>query len=249
LPGTRNRKQHDIQSAAHDIKAARADFLPSLSSSYSTSDIVSENAKGPTETDFLDQNYRLFNIRLSQILYSGQRLVNTYNRAKVRKKVVEAETLMHLLEQAYKIEITFYRLMKAKQDVIAGLESVENLMESVKSAEFYFKQELVPYVDVLQARVDLADAREKLGIAKNNVNRERVVLFTLMNLPEDPSIEFSGGELTPVNPDIPDFDVTLANALEKRPDIESLTLQLDIAEKDADIATPGCRIQRFQPGL
>jgi outer membrane protein TolC len=158
--------------------------------------------------------------------------------------VIEAETLMHLLEQAYKIEITFYRLMKAKQDVIAGLESVENLMESVKSAEFYFKQELVPYVDVLQARVDLADAREKLGIAKNNVNRERVVLFTLMNLPEDPSIEFSGGELTPVNPDIPDFDVTLANALEKRPDIESLTLQLDIAEKDADIA-----MGKYQPSI
>jgi outer membrane protein TolC len=225
----------DIQSAAHDIKAARAAFLPSLSTGFSSTDLISENAKGPTETDFLDQKYRQFNIKLSQILYNGQRLVNTYNKAKVRKKVIEAETLMHLLEQVYKIEITFYRLMKAKQDVIAGLESVENLMESVKAAESFFKQELVPYVDVLQARVDLADAREKLGIAKNNVNRERVALFTLMNLPEDPSIEFSG-DLSPVNPDIPDFDVTLANALDKRPDIESLTLQVDMAEKDADIA-------------
>lgn len=227
--------RYDIQGAAHDIKAARADFLPSLSTGFSSSDLISENAKGPTENDFLDQNYRQFNIKLSQILYNGQRLMNTYNKAKVRKKVIEAETLMHLLEQVYKIETTFYRLMKAKQDVIAGQESVENLVESVKAAEFFFKQELVPYVDVLQARVDLADAREKLGIAKNDVNRERVALFTLMNLPEDPAVEFSG-DLAPMNPGIPDFDATLANALDKRPDIESLTLQLDMAEKDADIA-------------
>ena len=227
--------RYDITAAAHDIKAARADFLPSISSGFSTSDLISENAKGPTETDFLDQKYRQFNIKLTQILYSGERLVNTYNKAKVRKKVIEAETLMHLLEQVYKIETTFYRLMKAKQDVIAGMESVDNLLESVKSAEAYFERELVPYVDVLQARVDLADAREKLGIAKNKVNRERVILFTLMNLSEDPAIDFSG-DLALVNPDIPDFNTTLENALTNRPDIESLTLQKDMAEKDADIA-------------
>ena len=225
----------DIQGAAHDIKVARADFLPSLSSGFSASDLISEKAEGPTETDYLDQKYQQFNIKLSQIIYSGQRLVNTYNKAKVRKKVIEAETLMHLLEQVYEIETTFYRLLKAQQDVIARMESVDTLLESVKSAEAFFEKELVPYVDVLQARVDMADAQEKLGIAKNNVNRERVALFTLMNQPEDPMIEFSG-DLAPVNPKVPEFNATLENALENRPDIESLTLQLDMAEKDADIA-------------
>ena len=227
--------RYDIEAAVHDIKAARGDFLPSLSTGYSTSEIMSQSAKGPTETDFLDQNIRQFNVKLSQILYNGERLVNNYHRAKVRKKVMEAETLMYLLEQAYRIETTFYRLMKAKQDVIAGTESVENLLESVKSAEAYFEKELVPYVDVLQARVDLADAREKLGIARNNVNRERVALFTLMNLDEAPVIEFSG-DLAPVRPEIPDFSTTLENALENRPDIASLSLQQEIAQKDADIA-------------
>ncbi len=156
--------RYDIQGAAHDIKAARADFLPSLSTGFSASEIISESAKGPTETDFLDQRYRQFNIKLSQILYSGQRLVNTYTKARVRKKVMEAETLMHLLEQVYEIETTFYRLLKAKQDVIAAMESVGTLQEGVKSAEAFFEKELVPYVDVLQARVDLADAQENWAL-------------------------------------------------------------------------------------
>ncbi|MCA1794075.1 MAG: TolC family protein [Desulfotignum sp.] len=225
----------DVTSADHEIKAARADFFPSLSTGYSINEIISQSSSGPAETDYLDQNIHRFNVKLSQILYSGQRIVNTYDKARTRKKVIEAETLMDLLELEYKIETTFYRLLKAKQDVIIGTESVEKLAESVKSAQAFFERELVPYVNVLQARVDLADAQEKLGISKNDVNRERVALFSLMNQSGDPDIVFSG-DLAPVAPAVPDFAATLKNALENRPDIESLGLQMEIAEKEADIA-------------
>ncbi len=227
--------RYDVTAAAHDIKAARADFLPSLSSGYSVNEIASISAQGPTETDYIDQNVRQFNIKLTQILYSGARIVNTYDKAKIRKKVIEAQTTMDLLEQVYRIETTFYRLMKAKQDVIIRTESVEKLAESVKSARAFFEKELVPYVDVLQARVDLADANENLGIAENDVNRERVALFALMNLSDDPGVVFSG-ELAPVVTGIPAFSPTLAKALEDRPDIESLYLQKQMTRKDADIA-------------
>jgi outer membrane protein TolC len=142
---------------------------------------------------------------------------------------------MDLLELEYKIETTFYRLLKAKQDMIAGKESVERLAESVKSARAFFERELVPYVNVLQAQVDLADAQEKLAISKNDVNRERVALFSLMNEPGDQDVVFSG-DLAPVAPAVPDFTTTLAKALENRPDIESLGLQMEIARKEGRIA-------------
>ncbi|MFO7912704.1 MAG: TolC family protein [Desulfotignum sp.] len=225
----------DVEAAAHDIKAARADFLPSLSSGYSISELGSISAEGLTETDYLDQNIRQFNVKLTQILYSGARIVNTYDKAKIRKKVIEAQTRMDMLEQVYQIETTFYKLLKAKQDVIAGAEAVERLEESVKSARAFFERELVPYVNVLQARVDLADATEKLGIAENNVNRERVALFALINQPVNPDIVFSG-DLAPVATDIPGFSPTLKRALAERPDVESLYLQKKMSRKDADIA-------------
>ncbi|MCA1786493.1 MAG: TolC family protein [Desulfobacteraceae bacterium] len=225
----------DIQSADYDIKAARSDFFPSLSSGYAVTEIISESAVGPTDSDYLDQNIRRFNVKLSQILYSGQRIINTYDKTRIRKKVIEAETLMDLLELEYKIETTFYRLLKAKQDMIAGTESVERLRESVKSAQAFFDRQLVPYVNVLQAQVDLADAEEKLGISTNDLNRERVALFSLMNQPSDPAIVFSG-DLAPLAPAVPDFTTTLQKALENRPDIESLSLQMEIARKEGRIA-------------
>lgn len=151
--------------------------------------------------------------------------------------MVEAEAFMDQLELVYNIEITFYRLMKAKQDVIATSQAVERLAEGVRSAQAFFDGQLVPYVDVLQAQVDLADAIENLGIAKNNVNRERVALFALMNQPEDPGMGFvDDADTSPMTTVIPEFSASLQQARENRPDLESLSLQRQMAEKDAAIA-------------
>jgi len=225
----------DVKAAGHDIKAARSDFLPSLSTSYSAGALISESAKGPTETDYLDQTNRTFNVRLSQVLYSGSRVFNAYARAKIREQMVAAEMNFDRLELVYRIETTFYKLMKAKQDVTQVNESIARLTESVKVAEAFFEKELVPYVNVLQAKVDLADAQESLGIAKNNVNRERAALFSYMNMPDEPATEFSG-TVKPVLDDPPSFDNSLSKALNNRPDIKSLEYQLKIAQKDAAIA-------------
>ncbi len=227
----------DIKAADYDIKAVRSDFFPSLSTGYSASELISEQSKGPTETDYLDQNIRQFNVKLTQLLYSGHRLSNNFDKARMHKKVVEAEAFMDQLELVYNIEITFYRLMKAKQDVIASTQAVERLTEGVLSAKAFFDKELVPYVDVLQAQVDLADAIEKLGIAKNNVNRERVALFALMNQPEDPGTVFvDDAAPTPPETVIPEFSTSMQQARENRPDLESLSLQKEMAEKDEAIA-------------
>lgn len=224
-----------MESAGYDIKAARADFLPAVSSAWSASTLSSQRSTGPTDADFLDQEIQSFTLKLTQILYAGSRIINAYGKAKVMAQVAEAEMGLQELELVYHIETIFYKLMKAREDVTIATESVSRLAESVKAAEAFFQKQLVPYVDILQARVDLADAREQLGIAKNNVNRERMALFSLMDLAPDSDIEFSGG-LYPVLKEKPVFKSSLQYALEHRPDIRSLSLQLDMANTDAKIS-------------
>ncbi|HBT87088.1 TolC family protein [Desulfobacter sp.] len=226
----------DVDISTHGIKEARADFLPSVSSSYSMTPIRSISAKGySTDTDYVDKDIRSFSIRLTQILYAGSRITNTYQRARISEALAKTEMELAGMELAYRIETTFYKLMKAKQDVITTQESVNRLTESVKSAEAFLKRELVPWVNVLQARVDLADAQDLYKIAKNDVNRQRVELFSLMNQTMDPAIEFSG-RLNPLLATEPVFDDSLKYALENRPDIKSLVYQLEIADKNAKIA-------------
>ncbi|WP_033397595.1 TolC family protein [Desulfobacter curvatus] len=225
----------EIQAAEANRKSARGVFLPSATTEYGMNRVHSRSAKGLTDDDALNQDGLNFSVRLSQVLYSGFRNFNSYQRAKIRKSLLTAELELRRMEVRYDIETTFYRLLKAKQDVVVARESVLRLKESLKAAEALFRREQIPYVDVLQAKVEVAGAIERLGVAGNDVNRERASLFTLMNKEESPDISFIGA----VDPDLSDppaFEVNRQIAFENRPDIKSLECQLQIAQKDAAIA-------------
>lgn len=224
-----------VEAAGSDIKMARADFMPSLSSSYSASSIFATSASGPTDSDYLDQDIRAFNVKLTQILYAGSRIVNTYEKAKIMAQVSEAEMQLARFELAYNIETTFYKLMKAREDIISATESVTRLTESVKSAEAFLQKELVPYVDVLKAQVDLADAQDQLGLAKNNENRQREALFALMDLPMDPTVQFVNGDHEIIR-EQPSFAASFQYAVDHRPDLQSLEYQFTAANKQQAIA-------------
>lgn len=218
-----------------DVKIARADFFPSLSSSYSISKINSVSTEGPTNSDYINQNIHSATVKLTQILFAGFRVVNNYEKSKLLEQAAQAEKDLVKLELVYNIESTFFRMMKAQQDVIAATEAVGRLTAGAKVAEAFYQKELVPYVDVLKAKVDLADADNQLGIAKNNENRQRVALFSLMNIPADPSVEFLGeAEITITNP--PSFESCFDYAVNHRPDIKSLEHQRQAAEKQSEIS-------------
>ncbi len=230
-----NASRFQVESSGSDIKAARADFLPSLSSSYSASSIFEARSSGRTNQDYLDQDIRSFTVKLSQILYAGSRIVNTYKKAKLMKQASEAQLRLSELELSYNIETTFYQLMKAREDTVSAKDSVSRLKESVKSAEAFLRKELVPYVDVLKARVDLADAEDQLSQAKNNENRQREALFALMNLPMDQNLRFTNGDYRILEQE-PTFEESFQYAIENRPDLKSLNYQLQAANKQRAIA-------------
>ena len=225
----------EVQAAEANRKSVRAGFLPSAITEYGISRVDSSSAKGLADDDALNQEGLNFSVRLSQVLYSGFRNLNSYQRAKIRKSLLTAELALRRMEVRYNIEITFYRLLKAKQDVVVARESVLRLQESLKAAEALFRREQIPYVDVLQAKVEVAGAIERLGVTENDVNRERASLFTLMNMDESPDISFSG-DVDPDLSDPPAFEVNQQRAFENRPDIKSLEYQMEIAQKDAAIA-------------
>lgn len=223
----------DIQAADYGIKSVRSDFLPSLFSAGSISQRMNQDVKGRADSEYEDQVISSYHVKLSQTLFAGFRVLSSYKRAKEYKQYIEAQTAMQRLELVYDVKSRFYILMKAKEDVVAQGESVSQLTESLKAAKAFFERELVPYVDVLQAQVDLSDARDRLEMAKNNVLRERATLFSLMNLPEDDQIVFYSPLNTKCLEANSDFDASLSQAIANRPDIQALSHQLSMARRDA----------------
>ena len=229
--------EFSVDSAIQNKKSLRADFLPSITSSYSLSYITSENSKGPTESDYLDQDIRSFSVRLSQVLYEGSKICNTFAKAKAQEQMYFADKELEKLELIYNIETTFFKLMKVKQDVISDIDTVQRLKEGVKSANAFFQKELVPYVNLLQAKVDLADAEQQMSMAKNSVNRIRVALFSLMNIPLNNETGFMGGLDYYSSKYRITYEACLEKALKNRPDLESLKNRIIMYEKEAAISS------------
>jgi len=228
---------YGVAASEENRKSVRGQFLPSLSTDYSVSPLGSMSSKGPTEDpDYLDQVTRNFSLRISQVLYAGSRIVNSYDKAKIEQEKQKADKALAELELAYRMEATFFQLMGAKQDVKVALESVKNLGEGVNSARAFFEKELISYAEVLTAEVDLANAEQQLSIATNNVNRKRVSLFALMNMPVTETVDFSGGMDFFSKEYEKKFESCWQIAVKNRPDLNSLEQQVHMSEKDADIA-------------
>ncbi|MEX1302925.1 MAG: TolC family protein, partial [Desulfotignum sp.] len=231
-------KAADFQVAAtqDNRKSLRADFLPSLSTSYGFNRVVNESSTGLTEEDYLDQFARNFSIQVSQVLFAGFRIRNTHDKAKIDVDRTRANRELARLELTYNIQRTFFELMKAKEDLTLAQEAIQRLEQGVTSAQAYFDRQLISKAEVLFARVDLADAQQQASIARNEVNRKRIALFSLMNKPLDPATTFTGG-LDFFNDTYPaEFDECWQLAKAGRPDIESLEKQVEMLLKDIDIA-------------
>ena len=227
---------YGVDAMEESRKAARADFLPSLSSSYSFSRIENQNSKGVSDSDYLNQYIRNFSVTLSQVLYAGNRVINNYQKAKLEIQRKEADRRLVRLELSYNIQATFFQLMGAKLDVRVAEEAVRRLEEGVKSAKAYLEKSLISYAEVLSAQVDLADAQQQRSRAMNDVNRKRVALFSLMNHPMSEDVTFDGG-LTFFGNNFPsEFEACWIEAKANRPDLESLAKQVAIKEKDASVA-------------
>ena len=240
-----------VDAANEDIKAALADRLPSLTSSLAATSINSINSSGPSDSDYLDQENVTFRVGLSQPIYMGNRLVNAQSKAMLRKEMFQADKAYTQREVLYNIKGTFFQLMKAAQDVKIAVDTVARLEADLTIANAFFDKQMAPYAQVLQAKVDLADARQTLSRTENEVERKRSELFVLINqdyshnsLPGDNpnsekysnNIRFQGG----LDHYARGFTTTVADclkkALELRPDLQSLARQKQMAQKDADMA-------------
>jgi len=214
-------------------KAVRADFLPSLSSAYTLNRLENENAKGRADNDYLNQYTRNFSVTLSQVLYAGNRTFNNYSKAKLDLERQKADRKLAELELSYNVQTAFFQLMGAKLNVRVTIESVNRLGAGAASARAYLEKSLIPYAEVLSAEVDLADAQQQLSRAKNNVNRKRIALFSLMNHPVSDTVVFEGGLAFFKNDYPSEFGVCWEKAKFNRPDLESLAKQVGMAEKQA----------------
>ncbi len=232
-----------VRKADSEIANQRGNFFPSFSAQTYTQAISSIDADGPTDEDYVDQQIDVVNLKISQTLFDGLTIFNRHQKAVLNKKVVKARKKRTELRLVLDIQKFFLDLLKAKEDVKSLRDAVHRMEVNVESAKSYYKEKMAPYTQVLQAKVELADIRQKLSQAENKVETTRVQLNILLGFPGYRDISYTG-DLEQGHDFTKSLNECLDYAYQHRPEMRIGEKSIDMARKEKKIS-----LGQFSPRL
>lgn len=230
--------ESEVSKAESAVGTSRSEYFPTLSLQSYTQSLNSVRAKGPTDEDYIDQQVNVAGIRLSQTLFEGFTVFNRHQRAVLQKELAEAEKSMAEKDMVLEIQERFLELLKAREDVESLKDSVNRLEVNLEAAKAFSERQMLPYSEVLQARVDLEDARQELSQAENKVETMRGELNIFLGFPPEQKVNYRG-ELARGE----DFEFTMPEcidiAYQHRPEILIAKKSIKMAEKEKAVAEGG----------
>ena len=235
-----------VESAAYKKKRAQTGFFPKLSTQYNY--IYNDNppkAKVPAQ-DFgvftipgstfpvgSQDNYG-FNITLEQPIFTGLALITNYELAQLGVDLSKIKYQQEQLQLALRVKETYFLFLGNQQLKLVADQTVAQITDNVRIARNFFEVGLIPLNDLLKSEVELADARQKLIRTENLVLVSQSQLSTLLHLPLEQKVSVQ--DIQQYEP----FEKRLSDckqeALQNRPEVKEVNTQLEIAQKNIQLA-------------
>lgn len=177
-----------------------------------------------------------YNTRLSMVqpVFNGGREYIGRTQAALAHEASVQDRERARQETIYNVVKAYYGLLLAKEYHKVALQSQETSQANVKLAEARFRAGAVLQSDLLRARVQLAEVQEMLTRSENNIKLASANLAFSMGVPQGTGYEIEG-TLT-AQPMPIDVNAAVAGAAEKRPDLISMGLNRQNAEKSVSQA-------------
>lgn len=192
--------------------------------------------KRSVDADYTSFDETVWYLRASQPIFSGFTILNSYLRSRLTREMTEAELEYARLEVAKDIRMSFLNVLWAQEDLRSLQASVLRLESQLDAAQAFFRLGMKPWLGVLQAEVDLSEARQDLAQVENAVRVHTAKLLTLMGLPADTPLELAG-RLESFQADFAlSLRDCLAEARTNRPDLFIARKAVEVAEKDVHLA-------------
>jgi outer membrane protein len=225
------------------VGQAKSNYYPQINwtSSYERINSASGSSSGSTSGFFgrtnEDFDHYSTGFTLSQTLYDFGK---TPTQVKIQNLVLDSsrsdfrnttEQIILAVKQAY------YGVVQAKYIVLVAEDTVKQTQQQLEQAKGFYEVGTKPKFDVTQAEVNLSSAKLNLIRNENAFKIAKVTLNNVMGIPDAP--EYTLDEtMTFVK-----YEITLEDALSKayqnRPDLQSIVLKRQAAERSIDLAKTG----------
>jgi len=231
----------DIDAAAAAKRARGTEFLPTLNARYGyiRRDQPTSQALGIQNGQIVEvlvnpEDEYNFVTSFSQPIFTGFALYNQYKIADLGLDIAEFNEKLTHQNVILDAKNAYYSILKAQKLMGVADETVKQIAAQKEVAENMYQVGMSPLNDLLQSQVQLANAKQALITAKNNLAVAKSQFNTLLRRPVNSPV--SVVDILDYTPWEHDIGYCLAQARELRLEIEVADLDVQIAEKDYQLS-------------
>ena len=239
--GLKVAKERVVETQAR-VQESKTNFLPQVNLGYNYTPTqrfpvirIPAGVFGPEEQAFQAAFGRQNNLQLfvSQPLYTGGRLNNAYGISTSSLDASKLELDRTRQETEYRVVEVFYAALMNERGVTVADEQVRLSQKQLELARARFESGTVARLDVLQAEVELANAKARRIQAQAQVDTSLQALRGVLSMPQSQVLKLQGSLDEPVVGHARD---ELDQSLPKRPDLQAFTARRQSAEYASHLA-------------
>ena len=224
------------------VQESKSNFLPQVNLGYNFTPAqrfpvikIPAGVFGPEEqafqAGFAQQNsLQLF---VNQPIYTGGRLNHAYGITTASLDASKLELDRTRQEIEYRVVETFYAALMNERGVAVAEEQIRISEKQLELAKVRFESGSVARLDVLQAEVELANAKARRIQARAQVDTAMQALRGVLSLPQSQPLTLAGSLDEPV---IGHAREELDTLLPQRPDLLAFTARREMAEYASNLA-------------
>lgn len=238
----RLQQSQDEVDAAQANKSARVtDFFPTLNARYGyirrdQAQVQALGIPGMGVQNVLINPKDEYNFvtSFSQPIFTGFALINQYKIADMGLDVAEFTERITRQDVILDAKNAYFSVLKTQKLVDVARDTVRQITSQKEVAENMYQVGMSPLNDLLQSQVQLANAKQRLITAQNNLEIAKSQFNTLLRRPVNTPVVIR--DILDYTPFEYDIDYCLAQAEANRLEIEVADLEVEIAEKDYNLS-------------
>ena len=232
-----------IQEAEHRKKAAGADFLPKLKTTYSYTHLsdppevklpATSLAQMGSLNNAVGDDFSFFAVKAVQPLFTGGEIYNKYKLEKLGVDVARLKNDTARNDLVYSVKATYFSVLKAQKLFEVARQAVAQIESHEKTARDMFEQEMIAKNDLLEAQVRRAQAEQDLVRAEQGVELAKATFNTVLHQEVNTPVDLV--DSTDAQRVMLTLTESQALALERRPVIAEIDTTIKQAQTGVKLA-------------
>lgn len=174
---------------------------------------------------------------LAQPIFTGGLNLSNYRLAKMGIDLSKENVETIKLDLVLQVREGYFNILRAEKFLQVAQQQVKNFEAQLEVAKAFFEVGIVPKNDVLQAEVQLGNARQGLVKAENGLALAKASFNLLLRRELDSPLEIE--DVLDDKPFELGFEASLEEALRKRPEIKMAQINIEQAKEGVKVARSG----------